>query len=347
MLAGLRNNVADAFRVLLVERRLPHGWVSRWHDLRYKAALEKTLREAASVDPIPSSNKPLAELHLVTCSRDLFMAILAVKSLLRFTDQLAVVFHGDRSLDEAGARKLKEQIPGCRVVLLEEADKKAEKHPEILRLREALPERFRLASGYEAQRRAWALKVFDFHLFAQCDRVIVLDSDTLFLQRPDELINFIGGREPCGFYAVPRLRNLKMPDQLIVNYFPQAHVIPRFNGGLFGFDQTQMPVSLLRDITEKVINSPEIVIMGDECLWRFFFAHRNAKPLTFDRYPLTTDLGRSKELASRQKDIVYIHFILKHKGGFYQKMAAKVGLELRQHAVGSEMREKQTLKGCQ
>lgn len=347
MLAGLRDSAVEAFRVLLVERRLPHSWARRWHDLRYKEALEKTLREAASVNPIPSSNMPLAELHVVTCSRDLFMAILAVKSLIRFTDQLAVVFHGDRSLDEAGARKLKEKIPGCRVILLNEADEEAAKHPEISRLREALPERFRLASGYENQRSAWALKVFDFHLFCQCDRIIVLDSDTLFLQRPDELIEFIEGRQPCGFYAVPRLRNLKMPDQLILDYFPQANVIPRFNGGLFGFDRTQMPVSLLRDITEKVINSPEIVIMGDECLWRFFFAHRDAAPLAFDRYPLTTDTGRSKELAKSLHEVVYIHFILKHKGGFYQKMAEKVGTDLRRYNHDSAPGRKPLLKGCQ
>ncbi len=347
MLAGLRNSVSDAFRVLLVERRLPHSWVRRWHDLRYKGALEKTLCAEATATPIGSSSNPSAELHVVTCRRDLFMAILAVKSLLRFTDRLAVVFHGDRSLDEASTQVLREQIPGCRVVLLDEADKEAANHPEIFSLRQALPDRFRLASGYENQRRAWALKVFDFHLFSQCDRVIVLDSDTLFLRRPTEIIDFIEGRQSDGFYAVPRLRNLKMSDELVVKHFPQAPVIYRFNGGLFGFDRSQMTLNLLREITEKIINNPEILIMGDECLWRFFYAHLNARSLAFDRYPLTTDTARSKELAKKQDEIIYIHFILKHKGGFYKKMAGKVGLELRQYAHSGENLERQILKGCE
>lgn len=326
--ANLVSRVNEAIKVLIIERRMPQSWSKRWHEWRYLSAFERSIKRAAHIKCLPSADKPLAELHIVTCKRDLYMAVVAVKSLLRFAPNLGVVFHGDQSLTVSDSNFLQSQIPGCRVVLIDEADRIAQAQPDIHELRQALPGRFKLASGYESQRKAWALKVFDFHLLARSDRVIVLDSDTIFLKPPAEIIEFIEGRRPEGFYAVPCHSNLKVSTELLKKYYPNASVPLRFNGGLLGFERSSMPISMLQDVTQKVIQNEDILVMGDECLWRFAFGHSGGKELEFSRYPLTTDILRSRELEKNMDDLVYIHFILKHKGGFYQRVVERVAVEL-------------------
>lgn len=332
-------------RVFFVEKRLPYSWSRKWHEIRYRKSLDRTLKNLASTFPVACSRNPEVEVHLVTCKRDLYMAVASVKSLIRYFGDLGVVFHGDPSLDYDDSNFLREQIPGCRYVSFSDAERSIKKDPNIYRRRKELPDRFKLASGYDAQRRAWALKVFDFHFFSDADRVIVLDSDTLFLKRPNEVVDFIEGRTPGGFYAVPCNPNLKVDPKLVLSCFPMSRVIDKFNGGFFGFDKSLISIDLLIDVVDVLIDNHDVLVMGDECIWRFAFGRVNAKALDFSLYPLVTDLQRSRELEKKLEDLKYIHFILKHKGGFYQRVAEKVGADLKNTLSVEEGKEYKRVRG--
>lgn len=323
------NILAKAFRVILIERRLPYG-LTRWlQEILYKGPLDSTLQAIVNTPPLACSPSAQTELHMVTCTRDLNMAVSSCRSLLRFAPDLAVVFHGDQSLNDNHARFLKAAVPGARVHLYGEAGEIASQSPRVSRLRGEMPARFNLGKGYERHRKAWALKVFDFHLLANAKKVIVLDSDTLFLKKPDELINWINSQGNPGFYSVPLLPNLRVDESKSRRTFPNARIIERFNGGFFGFSTDSLTLDLMVDIAEKLISDKSMPILGDECIWRFAFAHVPSEEIPYESYPLTTHIKRSRKIVKDLSNVKYVHFILKHKGGHYRKLAKQVESDLK------------------
>lgn len=322
--------IGKAFRVFLMERRLPYSWSRKLQDSLYKGPLDAALKAIVNTPPIACDTEASTELHMVTCVRDLNMAVAACRSLLRFEPEIAVVFHGDDSLQGEHAEFLRAAVPGARVHLYHEANSAAQGVPEIYELRKQIPGRFSLGEGYERHRKAWALKVFDFHLLARVEKVVVLDSDTLFLQRPDELIEWLKGEGIPGFYSVPLLPNLRVADEDWLSAFPTARPIRRFNGGFYGFNRQELSIDLMRETMQRLLDNPAIPVLGDECIWRFAFGHVDAGELPYDFYPLTTHPDRSRKLKENLGSIKYVHFILKHRGGFYRQLAEQVKKELTQ-----------------
>ena len=315
-------------RVLLVERRLPYSWSDRAQEYLYKEPLQKTLKKIARTPATPCRPNAAVELHMVTCERDLYMAIAACKSFLRFGVPVTVVFHGDESINNDHLKLLLNAIPGCRVYTYEDAASIARQSSEVFYLRERIPERFSLGAGYENHKKAWALKVLDFHLMSNANKIIVLDSDTLFLRRPDEIIEWIETDQASAFFSVPFLPNLKVSEKRYKEVFPDASVITRFNGGLFGFDRQNLTLELVQRTVELLLDNPDIPVLGDECIWRFACAQVESNELPYRHYPLTTHPNRSKKIAMNIEDVKYVHFILKHKGGFYKNLADRVCRDL-------------------
>lgn len=174
--------IKRAWEVLFIERRLPYSWRRNLNSMLYENSFKKCLAKVTATPPIPCQPNAATELHLVTCQRDAHMAVLAIKSLLRFIPNLAVVIHGDESLNDDAISIINDAIPGCRIITHDDAHRLAGEHENIERLREKFPGIFQLDFKFERQKKAWALKILDFHLFSNSQKVIVLDSDTLFLK---------------------------------------------------------------------------------------------------------------------------------------------------------------------
>jgi hypothetical protein len=126
-----------------------------------------------------------AEIHTLVCSRHLSMYVTAVKSLLRFGVDFSVVVHDDGSLTAADRSKLGTHIEGIRVVSKDEADRELavllKDHPCSLRFR---------------RENVVAMQLFDLAHYAGAQRILSLDSDTLFLQRPQQLLDWAAGAGP-------------------------------------------------------------------------------------------------------------------------------------------------------
>jgi len=315
------------YSLLFVERRLPYTWSENIHNILYKPALDKCLASVLATKPIPCHKNTNTELHLVTCKRDIYMAILAIKSFLRFYSEISVVIHGDETLDGNCKKELSTHIPNVTIIDYDYSMKSVS--PEISALREQIKNRFKLDDSFERQRKAWALKVFDFHLFSNTEKIIVLDSDTLFLKKPTEIIDWIKNETVLSFHAQPYLPNLMFDEGLSHDILKNKPIIKSFNGGLFGFSKTNIPVSDMFKLAHNLITKTEIPLFGDECIWRLAYSQVNHQTLEFNKYPLFGTLSRFKQFKDQTNDFNYIHFLLKHRHGIYKKFAQSVISELK------------------
>lgn len=121
-------------------------------------------------------------IHTVLCHQDLYKYILAVKSFLRFFDNISICVHDDGSLDQNDIKLLSKHLVNIRIIGRLEADTKIKK---ILRPH-------RLCNKFR-ELRANSLQIFDFNLLTDKKKIIGFDSDLLFMKSPDEVIEWIKG----------------------------------------------------------------------------------------------------------------------------------------------------------
>jgi len=120
------------------------------------------------------------EVHTLTAHHHLNMYLTAIKSLLRYHDDVAVVVHDDGSLDAADAARLRDHVNGVRLIDRAAADAELEGHLAG-----------RPCSRQLRQRVVNSLEVFDNILLAKTERMVTLNSDVLFLDEPVELIDWL------------------------------------------------------------------------------------------------------------------------------------------------------------
>jgi hypothetical protein len=131
------------------------------------------------------------EVHTLTAHHHLRMYLTAIKSLLRFYDDVAVVVHDDGSLNAEDAVTLRDHVRGIRII------KRASADAEMQSRQAACP-----ASRRLRDKVVNALEVFDNILLARTERLVNLNSDVLFLSEPTELVEWIAkdDRSIAGVY---------------------------------------------------------------------------------------------------------------------------------------------------
>jgi hypothetical protein len=108
------------------------------------------------------------------------MYITAAKSLLRFVPNVSVVVHDDGSLTTKDIATIKRHIEGIKVIRRCDADKAV---GELL-----AP--FPKTTAYRAK-IINSLELTDHALLAGQEKIIITNSDILFLRRPDDVIHWI------------------------------------------------------------------------------------------------------------------------------------------------------------
>ncbi len=165
-------------------------WGSLKHRL-YNQKLERTFRPILGTRLLKCNPQAKVEIHTLTCHYHLPMYISAIKSLLRFYDDIAVIVHDDGTLNGKDNILLEKHVKGIRVIDKASADKK---------VGDAL-------GGYKtcAKYRPSvinSMELLDFMLLAEKNKIICMNSDVLFLSKPEELINWAlnCGNEIIGVY---------------------------------------------------------------------------------------------------------------------------------------------------
>jgi hypothetical protein len=118
------------------------------------------------------------EIHVLACSKDFLCLLWALRSFYFYAGNVAALrIHDDGTLQSWQFDAIGRLFPGSRTFSKSQSDKDVvgflAPYPNCLKSR--------LQSFY-------MIKVFDFFLFSQAKRIILLDSDVLFFERPIELL---------------------------------------------------------------------------------------------------------------------------------------------------------------
>ena len=142
--------------------------------------LYRNFRPVNSTRPLRCNPAAETEIHTLTCHKHVFMYITAIKSLLRFVSDVAVVVHDDGSLTPTDIATIEKHIEGIRVIRRGDADQ------VMASLLASCPKTAEYRSKVVN-----SLELTDHALLANKEKLIITNSDTLFLQRPEEVIQWI------------------------------------------------------------------------------------------------------------------------------------------------------------
>lgn len=126
--------------------------------------------------PVAERGLPFSP-HTLVCHQDILLAICSSKALnLAMERALPWVFHDDGSLTSEDIKMLSCHFPGSRIVERKESDlfyKATENIPFVRRLRKM---------------HVMLLKLGDLHVYSPTNKILYVDSDVLFLKKPDFLL---------------------------------------------------------------------------------------------------------------------------------------------------------------
>jgi hypothetical protein len=163
-----------------------HTRRTRNRELFEKIYAQVLLTPALSCNP----NSPTA-IHTVTARHHLSMYLTAIKSLLRYHQDVAVVVHDDGSLGTEGQALVERHVPGATFIRRASADEQMStllsRYPHCRQLRESVVNSFEL---------------FDNLLMGTSERIVNLNSDVLFLERPSELIAWLNNSADASIQGV-------------------------------------------------------------------------------------------------------------------------------------------------
>jgi hypothetical protein len=152
----------------------------RWINWKNNRRIARIVKPAFKASPFKLNPGADTQIHSLLCSRDFAQYILAMKSFLRFHENISIMVHDDGTLTKRQKKTLKKVFPGAVIIDKDYAERVMEE-----RLR-SYPycRQFRAARIHMKQ-------VFDFQEFCNRNKMIILDSDTLFFEYPKEVIDWI------------------------------------------------------------------------------------------------------------------------------------------------------------
>lgn len=165
-------------------------------------------------------HKPL-EVHMLVGNRTWLMALWAAKSFQWATGFLwDFVFQDDGSLRQVQIEELKRMFPAAVVRAKAEADAEMEwklaGRPACLNAR---------------SKHVMFLKMFDPYFHSSRDRYLLLDSDVLFFQKPQEILDWSEDKNP-GFLFDPDVKDsYSIPANELEAFFG-VNILRRANAGL-------------------------------------------------------------------------------------------------------------------
>jgi len=270
---------------------VPYRFREQWDVMRVANALS-ALKKSKS-RPVPKIDESDAELHMLICKRDVWPALLALKSLLQFSElrlSLTLTDEGTLSAEDRGL--FSKHFPGCRWLNRREDAVRSklndDGHPHLLRIYES---DFSLSA-----------KLLHPTVLAEHARVIVLDPDTAFFARPGQLCDWVGEPTKCLYtrdnndnrdqdlpdairHAFDEIgRDAKADPWRIQHYY--------FNSGFLAFEASQCDLSIAEtylrwtDENGKGVDCPNADIWfghwtGEQASYLVMYAAMEPQPESF------------------------------------------------------------------
>lgn len=293
--------------------------------LAYRHFQYKTRRMRSS-PPVACDPTAGCEVHTMLGLRDLPLYLIAIKSLLRFYDRLAVVIHSDGTLDALTLALLEHHVPGCRIVAADEADAYAREHIAA----GSLLERWR---AHDPCYR----RLIDTELFSRTPKRIILDSDILVLRHPDEVVSwvetgdrpFLMGQPPLASESRPEVKagdNVQNQfraqlETLSTKVGLPAEFMQGGTGGFHGAVGDELSLPRIERVLQACLdlNLPMQQWGSDQCLIIYLLSTAGALRLSTEDY-----LNYTPERVPHPEQATLLHFYGTHRfyQGIYQTLAA-------------------------
>lgn len=268
-------------RYLMKERRLPdrvesYLYTKAWYRrLWVKTAFQGVLE----TPPLHSNPFATAEIHSLVCHRDLYQYIACIKSLLRFHQNVCIVAHNDGSLTVEDQSLLVRHLPGLILLDKSYADRVVE--GKLAGYTKCLAYR----TGHFIARQ-----LFDLAMLSRTGKVVSLDSDTLFLERPAELIEWLERDGTVGKYSWEDYRH--DPNRYMKIEGREFEYAPHICAGLMCFNASIVDLDVIEDVLARakvidwVTSQMIFLILAARGETRVEFFERSYQTYTFGPAPV-------------------------------------------------------------
>ena len=203
-------------RLLLNLRlRFKHGLRAAW----YRDVVRKRILNTA---PVEAGDTSVCEIHVLTSETDWLNLMWALKSFYQASGRrYGLCVHDDGTLTDETRGILTHHFPAARVL-----NRQTCEHEVLASLAEyPLCHEFRRTNHLSP-------KVFDFRHYLDADRMLLLDSDVLFFDKPTELLRRIEDPTYAKNSVNADVASAYTVDPTVVKQRCQVDLIPRFNSGL-------------------------------------------------------------------------------------------------------------------
>ncbi len=235
-------------------------------------------RDVLNTPPIPTNPCSDTILYCALDRTSCRQYIAAAKSLLRYYNDLAVVAQSDGTLDSQCIREIEQHLPGVIVSTKEQMfqciAKKAA--PELLRLIPP-PKEYLQHTSVKIMYLKFLNVIFQFN---GC-KVILIDSDLLFLRKPDYIINWAKGCYSNDFYSEGS--NAKAEDFHAMGFHFTHLDVANFSSGTIGVGANVTQKELI-DIFSRIREYDTSLFYAwefEQALWSIVMARRE-KPVNID-----------------------------------------------------------------
>ncbi len=160
-----------------------------------KDDLLRNFKAVNATRPLRCNPASRTEIHTLTCHKHVFMFITAAKSLLRYAPDVAAVVHDDGSLTDKDVATIQRHIEGIKVIRRRDAD------PAMDKFLASYPK----TRSYRSQ-VINSLELTDHLFLGTGEKLMITNSDTLFLRRPDDLLRWFesdGSEVLCVYESTP------------------------------------------------------------------------------------------------------------------------------------------------
>lgn len=155
----------------LLQKKIQGGLRAAW----YRDVIRPRILDTPPIRTLDRT----CEIHALTSAGDWLNMLWALKSFYRFSPRkYAVCIHDDGTVGEGAREALCSAFPDARFISRKDADRR------LSHVLEPLPRCKDLRAT-----NTFALKLFDYHVFAELPRVMVLDSDILFFSEPKAFLS--------------------------------------------------------------------------------------------------------------------------------------------------------------
>lgn len=182
----------------------------------------------AKTQPIETNPHAKTTIHSAVPHRYVYAYLIAIKSLLQYDSDYAICVHDDGSLTSDDKKLINLHLPHVRIIDRHFADSEFARrinNPFLSKVR----------GSYTSY-----LKLFDTTLFNDSERIIILDTDTLFLQNPEEIIQWSNNGGSSWYHMAPKGKMKTQKESAIAQYsdLQKVHIQTLINNDLDEINST-------------------------------------------------------------------------------------------------------------